>query len=216
ADAGSVAEGQSTAIDVAANDGDPEGALNLGSIQVASGPAHGEVAVQGGGEVLYTHDGSETTADAFTYTIRDAANVPSNAASVSVTVTPVNDPPVAAPDSASVVEGGSVLIPLTANDLDAEGPLNLASIEIATQPSHGSVQIENGGSVTYTHDGGPSTSDSFSYTVRDADGAPSDAASVSISVTASPEVPALHALGALALASGLLGAARAGLRRRRR
>jgi VCBS repeat-containing protein len=88
-------------------------------------PAHGSLQIQaGGGSVLYTHDGGETTSDSFTYTIRDAANAPSNEATVSVTVTPANDPPLAENDSAQVVEGSSVLIGLTANDSDPEGALN--------------------------------------------------------------------------------------------
>ena len=204
ADALTVQEGQSMVAGLSDNDSDAEGALNLGSIEVATGPAHGIVTVLGSGFVLYTHDGSETTSDAFTYTIRDAANAPSNAATVAVTVTPANDPPVAVGDSASVVEGSSVLIGLTANDSDPEGALNPGSIEIVAPPAHGTVQLEGGGAVTYTHDGGPSTSDSFTYKVRDAAGTPSNEATVSITVTQAPEVPAVHP-GWVALALGASG-----------
>jgi glucose/arabinose dehydrogenase len=215
ADAGTVAEGGSTPIAVAANDTDAEGALDLGSIQIVTPPAHG-IALPGSGSVAYTHDGSETTSDSFTYTIRDAANAPSNAATVTVTVTADNDPPVAAPDSAEVLQGGSVPIALTANDSDPEGLLDLESVEIVDEPANGSVEIDGGGQVTYAHDGGSSESDSFTYRVRDTAGLPSSATSVSISVTAAPEVPALPAAAWLAIAAGLLAAGRAGLRSRLR
>ena len=41
----------------------------------------------------YTHDGSETTSDSFTYTIDDLSGATSNTATVDITVTPVNDAP---------------------------------------------------------------------------------------------------------------------------
>ena len=45
------------------------------------------------GTITYTHDGSETTSDSYTYTISDG-NGGSDSGVVSITVTPVNDAPV--------------------------------------------------------------------------------------------------------------------------
>jgi VCBS repeat-containing protein len=51
----------------------------------------------------YTHDGSETTADSFTYRAADAVNQ-SNIATVSITINPVNDAPVISLIGAATVE----------------------------------------------------------------------------------------------------------------
>src|SRR5437867_11529602 len=99
ADAATLAEGVSPTLNLAANDSDADNALDLTSIQIVAGPANGSVVVNGDGTVSYTHNGSETTADSFTYTIRDAAGGVSNVATVSLTVTPVNDAPVAVADA---------------------------------------------------------------------------------------------------------------------
>ena len=74
-----------------------------------------------GSTVTYEHDGSETVDDGFTYTVSDG--VETDTATVIITVTPVNDPPVAIGDSASTMQGGTLTIEaaeLLANDTDAE------------------------------------------------------------------------------------------------
>ncbi|MEZ6244145.1 MAG: malectin domain-containing carbohydrate-binding protein [Phycisphaerales bacterium] len=95
-----------------------------------------------------------------------------------------NTPPVAVNDSASVPQGSSVVIPLLANDSDPDGTLVPSTTALASPPAHGSVSINpSTGAATYTHDGSSTTSDSFTYTVKDDDGATSNAALVSITVT---------------------------------
>ncbi|HMP17815.1 MAG TPA: Ig-like domain-containing protein, partial [Gemmatales bacterium] len=144
-------------IDVAVNDIDPEGLLELSSIVIIDQPQHGSLIVNNDGTVTYIHDGSDSTEDSFTYTIRDVEGLESNVATVSITIVPFNQPPVALDDEATVDEGASVLIDLAANDSDADGTLDLTSIEIVTQPLHGQVTINNDGTVTYTHDGSETT-----------------------------------------------------------
>ena len=53
---------------LAADDG-----LDLTSIAIVAGPANGSLLDNGDGTVTYTHNGSETTSDSFTYTIEDLA-----------------------------------------------------------------------------------------------------------------------------------------------
>jgi VCBS repeat-containing protein len=50
------------------------------------------------GSFNYTHDGSETTVDSFTYHANDGTS-DSNIATVTITINPINDPPVANDDS---------------------------------------------------------------------------------------------------------------------
>src|SRR3989475_131173 len=84
-----------------------------------SNPAHGSVTLNADGTFSYSHDGSETTTDSFTYKTCDngttgsppVADPKSSAtATVSITVTPVNDSPDANNDSATVAEGGTVTV----------------------------------------------------------------------------------------------------------
>src|SRR5206468_1779445 len=96
----------------------------------------------------------------------------------SITVTAVNDAPVAAADAATVAEGASVVVNLAANDSDVDNALDLASIQIVAGPANGSVVVNGDGTVSYTHNGSETTSDSFTYTIRDAAGAVSNVATV--------------------------------------
>ena len=188
-DAGTVAEGGSITLDLAGNDSDADDGLDLASIQIVSGPSSGTVTVNADGTVDYTHDGSETTGDSFTYTIRDASGQVSNTATVTLGVTPVNDPPVASDDAGTVAEGGSVTLDLAGNDSDADDGLDLMSIQIVSGPANGTVTVNADGTVDYTHDGSETTGDSFTYTIRDASGQVSNTATVTLGVTPANDPP---------------------------
>ena len=86
--------------------------------------------------------------DTFTYTLAPGGST----ATVSVTVTCVDDPPVAVDDSATVVEdAAATTIDVLANDTDVDGgPIAVDSV---TQPTNGTVVITNGGAgLTYEPD----------------------------------------------------------------
>ena len=53
-----------------------------------------------------------------------------NKATVTITVTPVNDDPVANNDSDTTTEGGSVTMDIASNDTDAEGAVVKSTITI--------------------------------------------------------------------------------------
>ena len=95
-----------------------------------------------------------------------------------------NMAPQAANDNVQgVAQGGAVVIDLLANDSDADGQLVPGSVTIVTGPSAGTLTVDTtDGSATYTHDGQGGTSDSFTYTVADDDGAVSGVATVSIAI----------------------------------
>ena len=108
----------------------------------------------------------------------------SNIAAVSLTVTDVNDAPVAAVDSASVTEDGSVDINVVANDTDLDGTIDPTSVVITTGPSNGTVSVNAvTGVVTYTPNANYFGPDSFSYTVQDDDGQVSNVAAVNLTVS---------------------------------
>ena len=127
-----------TAIDVLANDTD----VDSGPISIASvtPPAHGNVVITGGGTGLtyspaanYCNGGSPT--DDFTYTLDPGTST----ATVSVTVTCVDDAPVAVDDAATVAEDDpATAVDVLANDTDVDaGPKSIQSV---TQPGHGTVR----------------------------------------------------------------------------
>jgi len=93
-----------------------------------------------------------------------------------------NAPPVAVNDAANTVSGTPVTIPILANDTDSDGVLIPGSVLVVTSPSHGTAAPAANGDVTYTPAPGYSGADSFTYTVRDDDGATSNQATVSLSV----------------------------------
>jgi hypothetical protein len=84
--------------------------------------ANGSVAItNSGANVSYTPNANFNGADSFTYTISDG-NGGTDTASVSITVTAVNDSPDAVNDSASVAEDSSANgLNVRANDNDPDG-----------------------------------------------------------------------------------------------
>ena len=155
---------------------------------MAGGPSHGTLALSGDGSFVYVHDGSETSTDSFAYRANDG-QTSSNVATVTITVTPVNDPPEASGDTYDTNEGGTLIIAspgVLGNDTDPEGdPLTTV---LVSDPSHGILTLDPDGSFVYVHDGGETTGDSFTY--RASDGlATSDLATVAIAVASVNDPP---------------------------
>ena len=106
----------------------------------------GAVTPNANGTVTYSPNANTSGVDAFTYTIRDAAGLTSTA-TVTVNVASVNDPPVAGNDSATVNEGGSVVINVLANDTDIEG--NTLTVSSVSTPPHGTATRNADNTITY-------------------------------------------------------------------
>ncbi|MCA0422558.1 MAG: tandem-95 repeat protein [Proteobacteria bacterium] len=76
---------------VATNDRDPDG--DPVTFALGTGPTHGTVTLAGNGAYTYTPTGGYNGPDSFTYTMTDSQGA-SDTATVSITVVPVNGPPV--------------------------------------------------------------------------------------------------------------------------
>lgn len=182
ADTATVAEDGTVTIPVAANDNDPDGGT-LTLVSATQG-AHGTVTVLADNQVSYQPAANYAGPDTFTYAVRDPASLTATG-TVSVTVTPVNDPPVANADSAATDEDTPVAVPVLANDADVDG--GALSVSNVTQGSNGVVTTD-GATVTYTPAAGFSGADSFTYNVSDGNGGTSTAL-VTISVAAVNDAP---------------------------
>ena len=79
------------ATGVLANDSDPDGD-NL-TVTVDVDPENGTLVLNPNGSFTYTHNGSETTSDFFTYTVDDG-NGGTTTARVDLTIAPVNNAPI--------------------------------------------------------------------------------------------------------------------------
>lgn len=94
-------------------------------------------------------------------------------------------PPFATNDSATLLRGSSLVLPLTANDTDFENDLDAGTLAISQPPAFGTVTIGTGGNVTYlSNPTTTATSDSFLYTVEDTTGRRSNRALVTLTIQA--------------------------------
>ena len=154
------------AIDVLANDSDPEG----GALTVigTSDPAHGTASCSASGLCQYTSVDGYDGADSFTYTVSDADKLTATG-TVSVTVSSGNHNPVAVADAVSVAVGGTLQVPVIANDTDPDG--DALVVASASKPTHGEVTCPTSGTTcAYTSLGTYVGEDSFTYTVSDGRG----------------------------------------------
>ena len=121
-------------------DGDPL------TYTVVSGPGHGGLSGSGNSRT-YAPAANYNGVDGFTFKANDGS-ADSNPATVSLSVLPVNDAPVAGNDSTTVAEDGSTEVDVLVNDSDVDGdPLTVTSVGT---PAHGTAVIESDGDVLYT------------------------------------------------------------------
>jgi hypothetical protein len=163
---------------------DPDG--NPLTYSVVTGPAHGTLTGTPP-SLTYQPAANYTGADSFTFRVNDGqAN--SAAATVSIAVQAVNDPPVANGDSYNVAAGGSLTVAapgILGNDTDVDSPL---TAQLVTGPANGVLTLNATGSFTYTPTAGFSGPDAFSY--RASDGLSTSAnATVNLSVAADTTAP---------------------------
>src|SRR5206468_1017476 len=184
ADSKTLSTNEDTPLIITLTGSDPDG--DALTFTVITPPAHGTLGSIGtvsctgnpsncSENITYTPFVNYNGADSFTYKANDGS-LDSNTATVSITVTPVNDPPVANPqcsgtatvsitvtpvndppvannDSATVAEGGTVTVldstaaSVLANDTDAEG--NTLTATKLSDPAHGSVTLNADGTFSY-------------------------------------------------------------------
>ena len=137
---------------------DPEGAAL--KYEVVSQPSKGRLT--GTAPALtYTTDRNASGSDSFTFRVSDGVTN-SAVATVSVTISKVNEPPVAVAQTVTVTAGEAARLTLSGSD-----PEGLAlKYELLSQPSKGRLS-GTAPALTYTPDRNASGSDSFTFRVND-------------------------------------------------
>ena len=167
-----------------------EATFNAGAI----GGTYGVITLAANGDWSYAAINSQapiqglTTGDILTDTIT-VSSVDGTTHDIVITIMGTNDAPVAGNDVAVVNEGGSVNITVAANDSDVDSALDPGSVAISALPANGSVVVNPDGTITYTHNGGETSTDSFSYTIADMSGAVSNTAMVTLTVNPVNDAP---------------------------
>ena len=152
--------------------------------QVVTPPVHGTLSAIAGDQVTYTPAANYSGSDSFTFRAVTANGASShNAATVSITITPAPDAPVAANQSVVAAYGTSINITLGATDADGDA----LTFAIVTGPAHGALSTLNGNQISYTPASGYSGPDSFTFKANDRS-ADSNIATVSITVTDPPSL----------------------------
>ncbi len=166
--------GTPVTIPVLANDTDVDG--DTLTVTDATS-ADGTVVVNADGTVTFTPAAGFTGDAVIDYTIDDG-NGASDTAQVSVSVGETSTAPVAEDDTAVTDEDTTVVIPVLANDSDAEGdPLTVTE---ASSPD-GTVEINPDGTLSFTPDRDFNGTTTISYTINDGNGG-EDTATVDVTV----------------------------------
>ena len=183
------------------------------SAVLVTGPVSGSVVLNSDGSYVYTPNANFHGGDSFTYEAFSGP-VSLGTTTVTLTISPMADPPVAVNDVAAVTVGGTVTVQVRGNDSDPDG--DTITIVSVTQGTKGTVTIV-GGAVVYRPNLNSAGTDTFTYTISDG----VNVATASVTVTLTPgSIPATggeHG-GELLLAAGLViagGALTFGSRRRR-
>ncbi|MEL6750483.1 MAG: tandem-95 repeat protein, partial [Pseudomonadota bacterium] len=198
-------------VQVLSNDVDVDGTLVPATVQIVGTAAAGDSLTVPGegvwsvntttGDITFTPELNYAgLVTPISYTVDDNTGNTSNPAQVTVTISDVNDPPVALDDSGTTNENTSVVINVLSNDNDPDGTLNFASLQIVGTAAAGDPLTVAGegiwsvdttsGEIKFTPEtgyNGPVTD--ITYTVEDNGGAVSNPATVSVSIGAVNEAP---------------------------
>ncbi len=151
---------------------------------IATQPTHGTITLNPNGTFSYSPVANYNGPDFFTYRATDTK--PGAPATVTITVTPVNDAPVSVNDTYSGDPGVPFVVPaalgVLANDSDVDAGTVLTA-ELVAAPSSGTLTLDGNGGFTFTAaTGGVYT---FTYRAKDAT-SQSGIATVTIALNAVP------------------------------
>ena len=177
-DTATVLEDDSVTITVLGNDSDPDG--DTLTVTSASSP-DGTVTINADGTLTFEPNENFNGDTTITYTVDDGRGG-TDTATVNVSVTPVNDDPIANDDTATTDFGTTVTVDLIGNDTDIDG--DTLTVTSATS-ADGTVTINADGSIDFTPNDGFEGVAEVTYTVSDGNGG-FDTATAYITVNEAP------------------------------
>jgi cyclophilin family peptidyl-prolyl cis-trans isomerase len=178
-------------INVLANDTIVPGSNAQLTVQAVGTPSQGGTVSIGtnGSNVVYTPKVNFNGVESFTYTVRDQSGATA-VATVTMNVQPVNDNPVANPDSITTVRTGDTNVFIDVLSNDTQGPdtgETLRVTSVGTPSQGGSIRIDNNGiGLRYTPRAGFVGQETVTYTIGDGNGG---SASSTVTIQVSPAVP---------------------------
>ncbi|MCU4164289.1 Ig-like domain-containing protein [Carboxylicivirga caseinilyticus] len=187
-DAETTAEDSPVTINVLDNDSDIDDAIAPSTLQIVDQPLNGAVNINTVDyTITYTPTSDFNGTDSFSYSVSDESG-DSSEASVSITVTPVNDAPTPVDDNVQTQEETPIVIYVLANDTDLENNIDSCSVTVITRPTHGTTLKIGCGRIQYTPNDNFNGDDSFTYQVTDSIGG-SGTATVYLTVTTVADSP---------------------------
>ncbi len=152
------------------------------------------------GKISYQHDGGNTTNDSFTFTVKDEAGNETGVNAFSIVVTPIDDEvPVVGNHAANLDEGDTLvfdathlaatdqdtdvaLLEFTVKGLPGNGQLSKDGFALAVDAVFAQSDI-TAGKIGYKHDDSNTTSDAFTFTVKDPAGNETNVESFALTIT---------------------------------
>lgn len=146
---------------------------------IATNPSHGTVTVTEAGSFKYTPTENYSGSDSFTWQATDTFGG-TDTGTVTITVSNVNDNPVAADSTIEATAGKAYEGTLSATDIDSDS----LTFSTQTSPDNGTLSIDSSGSFTYTPSEGFNGTDDFTFQVSDGSGG-TDQGTVTVTITQS-------------------------------
>jgi VCBS repeat-containing protein len=172
---------------VLANDSDPDN--DSLTVAIVTQPAHGTLTLNENGSFTYKPNANFHGTDTFTYVANDGYTEASTA-TVTITVKPVNDAPLAAADEYTASENTTLTINadngVLKNDSDIDG--DTIKAVLVAQPQNGTVTLNEDGSFEYTPGPNFVGTDSFVYQADD-ESLLSSVVTVTITVEEGNDIP---------------------------
>ncbi|WP_343343884.1 Ig-like domain-containing protein [Sphingomicrobium sp. XHP0239] len=185
-DTANTDEDNDVTVDVLANDSDGDGD-DLTVTSATVDPAQGTVEINEDGTLTFSPAADFNGTATITYTVSDGELT--DTATLTVTVDPVADAPIAVDDTANTDEDTDVTVDVLANDSDGDGD-DLTVTSATVDPAQGTVVINEDGTLTFSPAADFNGTATITYTVSD--GELTDTAT--LTVTVDPVVDALDAI----------------------
>ncbi|WP_335964878.1 thrombospondin type 3 repeat-containing protein, partial [Galbibacter sp. PAP.153] len=155
------------------------------SITILTNGSKGTAIVDEDNHIIYTPNANANGTDTVIYQLDNGGDM--TTASITISITAIDDTPVAQADSFSVDENGSLTDNVSSNDQEVDG--DATTYYLIDGPSDSAAfSFDEDGTFTYTHNGAENATDSFTYNFDDTNSF-SETVTVTLNVTNVNDLP---------------------------